>query len=189
MGERLTGDLVLGDAEEDDHGPARRGGIAAEVRRQRLRDRVGTQTSRQGGWDGGDDLGGRDDAATRRDEIDTLVPLDPLNRAADAQLSAEVAVAGDQTVPEAAHPAPRPCQAGAPDRDPQRGVDQRCLGHGAMDRVLDKHRQQADQRPIVLQAVCPQRVGHRPTQVADQGHLAEADRLCRADRIGHATDR
>ena len=49
-----------------------------------------------------------------------------------------------------------------------------------MDRVLDEHRQQANQRPIVPQAVRPQSVGHRPIEGTGKGQLAKADRS-RAD--------
>ena len=135
------------------------------------------QSRRQGGRYGGDDLAGRDDASTGRQAKESSMTLDPLNRAANAQRLRQVHGSGRSNARQKpAHPAPRPGQPGATDRDPERGVDQRCLGHGAMDRVLDQHRQQADQRPIVLEAVSPQGVGQRPAQVADQGQPAEADR-------------
>ena len=94
MRERLTGDLVLGDAQEDDHGSAQGRGVAVDVRSQRLRDRSGTEPCGQGGRNGGDDLGGGDDAVPGGQVVIAFMPVDPIDRAADAELTTKGAIAG-----------------------------------------------------------------------------------------------
>jgi hypothetical protein len=96
--------------------------------------------SRQAGRNGTNNLTRLKFPAPRDQPVRSRTAVDSLHRTADAQDSSKGLVMGDKAAPESAHSASRSGQAGAPDRDPERRIDQGRSGYGAVNRVFDQHR-------------------------------------------------
>ena len=189
VGERLPGDLVLGYAQEHHRRAAQALPVASQEQSQPGGDRGTRRDGRRvGGRQRADHLAGGQGAAPGPHRVPVAVAAHPLDRAAQPQPAAQLPVPRDERAPEAVHAAAVPGQAGAPDGDPERGVDQRCPVDRAVHGVLDEHGEQADERGVLAQPVPAQRVAERPARVPAQRHPPQSDGaqvVQRVDRSAH----
>ena len=103
VGEGLTGDLRLRDAEEDDQCAALGGLVAAQIRRESLSDQLWRELCGQGRGHSAHHLPRMEQATACQDLEVAVLSLDALHRAADPQRAAQFLIVRAKPAPEAPH--------------------------------------------------------------------------------------
>jgi len=103
-------------------------------------------------------------------------------------MTAQPTVVRGKSAPETVHSAAYSSESGATNCGAERAVDERRSIQRSVDGVFNKHREQASERFVFVEASHSQSVVHRPGEIADQQQVPVPERSSPAKRIRQIMD-